>query len=59
MVVVSVVPAKAGTQGQTLNRQLIVEIVPLRIMALDQFELPGAPPFFDALFAQDRIGHSP
>src|SRR5437867_1082925 len=53
-----VVPAKAGTQGQTLSRQLIIEVAPLRIMALDQFELPGAPPFLDPLFAQDRIRHA-
>src|SRR5215467_4480830 len=54
-----VVPAKAGTQGQTLIRQLIVEVTPLRIMVLNQFKLPGAPPFLDPLFAEDGIGHGP
>src|SRR5712671_130746 len=65
MVVPTVVPAKAGTQslplgrtgGQTLNRQLVIEVAPLRIIDLDQFELPGAPPFLDPLFAQDRVRH--
>jgi hypothetical protein len=52
-----VVPAKAGTQGQTLNRQFVTEVAPLRIMALDQLKFPGTPPFFYPLFAQDRIGH--
>ena len=65
MVVSSVVPAKAGTQslplaqagGQTPSRQLVIEVAPLRIIDLDQFELPGAPPFLDPLFAQDRVRH--
>jgi hypothetical protein len=58
---VFVVLAKAGTQGvllayterQLLERQLIIEIAPVRIMTLDQFELPGAQPFLEPLFAQD------
>ena len=57
MIAPTVVPAKAGTQGQTLYRQFIIEVVPLRIMTLDQFELPGASPFLDSLLAQDCMGH--
>src|SRR5439155_9978914 len=57
MIAPTVVPAKAGTQGQRLDRQFIVEVAPLRIMTLNQLKLPGASPFLDPLFAQDRIGH--
>ena len=46
-------PAEAGTQGRPLNRQLIIKVPPLRIMTLNQFELPRAPPLLEPLFAQD------
>jgi hypothetical protein len=61
---VFVVLAKAGTQRgalacterQLLERQLIIEIAPVRIMTLDQFEFPYPPPFLEPLFARDG-GH--
>ena len=43
--------------GQTLDRQFVLEVAPMRIMALDKLELPGTPPFLDPLFSQDRICH--
>jgi hypothetical protein len=52
-----VVPAQAGTQGQTLSRQLTAKIEPSRIMALDQHQFPRTAPLLDALFAEDRTGH--
>ena len=53
--ILAVVPSKAGTQGQplTLHHQFVVEVAPLRVMALNQCELPRAPPFLEPLFAQD------
>ena len=44
-------------RGRALLRQLVVKIMPLRIVALDQLQFPRAAPFLDALFAEDRIGH--
>jgi hypothetical protein len=51
-----VVPAKAGTQGQPLLYHLVVQVLPLRILALVQFQFPGTTLFLDSLFAKDRIG---
>jgi hypothetical protein len=50
-------PAPGMNRGQPLSRQLIVKIAPLRIMALDQLQLPRTAPLLDALFAENRIGH--
>ena len=43
--------------GRALSGKLIVKIAPLRIMALDQLQFLRTPPFLDAFFAEDRIGH--
>src|SRR5215469_11579072 len=46
--------APGVNRGAALNRQLIIKVAPLRVMALNQFELPRAPPFLEPLFAQWR-----
>jgi hypothetical protein len=43
-------------RGRALLRQLVVKIMPLRIVALNQLKFPRAAPFLDPLFAEDRIG---
>src|SRR5260221_12369789 len=43
--------------GHALKRQVIIKVAPLRIIALDECELPLAPPTLDAHLAQDRIRH--
>src|SRR6185437_13307170 len=45
-----VAPAQAGAQLGLL-RNLIVEILPIRIHLLDQIHFPVAPPFFNLLFS--------
>ena len=40
-------------RGRALSLQLPAKITPLPIMALDQLQFPRAPPFLDALFAED------
>ena len=43
--------------GTALAQQVFVKVAPLRVLALDQFELPRAAPFLDPLFAQDCFRH--
>ena len=49
-------PAPGMNRGRALLRQLVVKIMPLRIVALNQLKFPRAAPFLDPLFAEDRIG---
>ena len=37
--------------------EFVVQIPPLRILALDHFEFPDTMPLLDALFTKDRIHH--
>ena len=46
----------SGDPGRALLRQLVVKIMPLRIVALNQLKFPRATPFLDPLFAEDGIG---
>ncbi len=40
-----------------LPQEIVVKVAPLRVLALDQFELPRPPPLLDPLLAQDRVRH--
>jgi hypothetical protein len=64
------IPAFAGTIKSTkflkviasllvdlLQDELIVKVTPLRIVLLNQFQFPGAPPILDPLLPRDRILH--
>src|SRR5258708_1843754 len=48
---------ESGDPGRALEHRLVIKITPLRILALDLIELPGAPPPFDALLAENRLRH--
>ena len=60
-----VIPAKAGTQGikpqrlfrKRIESKILGEVTPRRVFFLDQFELPRAPPFLDALLAHNGGFH--
>ena len=47
-----VIPAKAGIHQS--GDDLVVQVSPLRIAALDELDLPGASPLLELLLAQDR-----
>jgi len=51
---IAVMPAKAGIQ----SNQIGIQIVPLRICLLDQFQLPASLPFFDRLLPCNRGDHA-
>ena len=42
---------------ELLPQQVVVKVAPVRVLALDQFELPRPAPFLDPLFTQDRFRH--
>ena len=50
-----VIPATAGTQHQRSGVELQVKIVPIGVVALDEFDLPGAPPFLHGILARDGL----
>jgi hypothetical protein len=50
-------PRESGDPGAVSRNQIVGKVAPLRIMALDQSELPGASPLLDALFANDGVFH--
>ncbi len=50
-------PAPGLNRGQPLLYELVIQVPPLRILALDHFEFPGTMPLLDALFTKDRIHH--
>jgi hypothetical protein len=52
-----VIPAKAGTQRPRVLDQIITEVAPLRILSLNQLQLPDPAPFLDPLFTEDRVWH--
>ena len=53
----SAVPAEAGTRGPPQCR-IIVEVAPLLVVLLDQFQFPGAPQSLDPLLPHGWIHDS-
>ena len=46
-----------GGWALTSGIQLIKQVVPMRVVFLNQADFPVASPFLDAFFTQDGIGH--
>lgn len=50
----SVSPAKAGVQ----SKNVLIQVLPLRVLAFYQLQFPLSLPFFDRLFTRDSRHHS-